>query len=480
MLVTRVGGRELVAAACERSLAAGVRIGMDVSNAKALLPSGDVCTLAHRPERDAAALTALACWMNRYAPVVAPDPPDGLLMDVSGTQRLYRGESKLLGVISAALSWLGVRSRLALASTFGCAWAVAHYGGGLAMAVPEGMERQALRALPVRALRVDQEVADGLAEVGVTTIGELLEVPRSSLPSRFGAGLLLRLDQALGNAIEMIEPVRPQPPMRVELEFDGPTTQYEAVEMASRELISGLCAELARQERGVRRMELRLTRIDAESESIVVMLSRPTRSERHLWLLMRTRLERANLGHGVEGLSLTAAHTARLRHEQSRGIGPAARADASEIEQAGAELIDTISNRLGPDAAVRFDAVESHLPERAFRAHPAGPDVRCAGVALDDAAITQAPRPSRLFARPEPATVIVLTPDGPVMSIAWRGRDWRVETSIGPERVCPEWWHDAAEAPDRDYYRVQVDGGRWLWMCRELRRWRWFVHGEWA
>jgi protein ImuB len=99
LLVTRVGGKELVAAACERSLAAGVKIGMDLSNAKALLP-GEVVTGPHRPERDATALHALACWMNRYAPIVAADPPDGLLMDVSGTEKaVSRGK----GVSSASL-----------------------------------------------------------------------------------------------------------------------------------------------------------------------------------------------------------------------------------------------------------------------------------------------------------------------------------------------------------------------------------------
>jgi protein ImuB len=129
------------------------------------------------------------------------------------------------------MSWLGLRAKLVLASTFGCAWAVAHCGGQLAI-IPEGQERETLRALPIAGLRVEEEVSEGLAEVGVTTIGELLDLPRSALPSRFGEQLLFRLDQALGSAIEIIEPVRPRPPVRAEIEFNGPTTQYEAIEMA--------------------------------------------------------------------------------------------------------------------------------------------------------------------------------------------------------------------------------------------------------
>jgi len=294
--------------------------------------------------------------------------------------------------------------------------------------IPEGQERETLRALPIAGLRVEEEVSDGLAEVGVTTIGELLDLPRSALPSRFGEQLLFRLDQALGSAIEIIEPVRPRPTVRAELEFNGPTTQYEAIEMASREVLGKLCSELATLERGVRRIELRLERVDTEPVSIVVMLSRATRNEKHLWSLLRMRLERANLGHGVDGIAMIAVHTTRLRHEQTQNLGPA-RVSSCEIESSGAELIDTIANRLGRDAAVRFEAVESHLPERAFCPVPAcGETGRRDSVASP---ITAAPRPSRLFARPEPATVIALTPDGPVMSVAWRGREWRGRRCAG-------------------------------------------------
>ena len=41
------------------------------------------------------------------------------------------------------------------------------------------------------------------------SIGELFALPRDELATRFGADLLLRLDQAIGSALETIEPIRP-------------------------------------------------------------------------------------------------------------------------------------------------------------------------------------------------------------------------------------------------------------------------------
>jgi hypothetical protein len=78
--------------------------------------------------------------------------------------------------------------------------------------------------------------------------------------------------------------------------------------------------------------------------SIVVMLSRATRNEKHLWSLLRMRLERANLGHGVDGIAMIAAHTARLKHEQTQNLGPARALVRGRVLRAR-RLIDTIANR---------------------------------------------------------------------------------------------------------------------------------------
>lgn len=116
--------------------------------------------------------------------------------------------------------------------------------------------------------------------------------------------------------------------------------------------------------------------------------------------------------------------------------------------------------------------------------------------------VTRADRPTTLLSRPEPADVMALTPDGPVLGLGWRGWRWRVVSSVGPERIGAEWWRwgaerdrseaektkrsarsrarNAAPPPDRDYFAVQVETGRWLWVCRQVGTGRWFVHGEWS
>ena len=93
-----------------------------------------------------------------------------------------------------------------------------------------------------------------------------------------------------------------------------------------------------------------------------------------------------------------------------------------------------------------------------------------------------------LLHRPEPITVMALTPDGPPARLRWRGMEQRITTSAGPERIAHEWWHEGApseqarrhEMGNRDYFKVQDERGCWLWVYRVVETGRWFVHGLWA
>jgi protein ImuB len=58
------------------------------------------------------------------------------------------------------------------------------------------------------------------------------------------------------------------------------------------------------------------------------------------------------------------------------------------------------------------------------------------------------------------------------------GRQHGVRQCFGPERIAGAWWR--GERFVRDYYRLQDESGRWLWVFRERFAGRWFVHGWWS
>ena len=475
LLVRTVASRQLVASCCERAVGVGIRLDMTLAHARALWGTRPLHIHPHQPERDERALKALAAWATRYVPRVAVDPPDGLLMDISGCERLYRGESRLLNTVANRLEWLGFKVNVASAATFGCAWAVARYGNRERRLVSGGEEVAAISPLPIEGLRIDDECIEALHEVGVERVSQVLELPRLELDARFGSDLLLRIDQALGEAMETIDPVRPSPPPSVQRTFDGPVTQLEAIVITVRKLLDELEQRLERRERGVCRLDLDVQRADASPIRQTLVLSRPSRSGAHLWGLLRPRVEALHLGFGVEGIVLTATVEGRLPHEQSSCWR--AGADGRMLDRSWGEMVDTLVGRLGPESTMRVEPVESHVPERAFRCRP----VLAEGAGTRSGArsgVVTVDRPTLVFEHPEPVEVMAMTPDGPVCRLSWRGAEHVVVDTIGPERIATEWWRERARS--RDYFKIQDDAGRWLWVFRELETGHWFVQGEWA
>lgn len=484
-VVENVQQQQRLVAADIVSRRAGVVPGMSVAEARALVKSSRVVLAPHIPARDAAALARLARWAERWSPIVEPDPPDGLRLDITGCEHLFQGEARLVRSIVRRLGKLGFTARVAAASTLGVAWAVARFGRATCSCVFDGQEREAIAPLAVNALRVDVETVAGLAEVGVRTIGEILALPRAALPSRYGRTVLDRLDQALGHQPETVFRVAHEAEFTASLDLPGGTTDWESVAAATRAVLDDLCKNLAQHESGLRRLLVRFDRSHDEPVELVVQVTRASRCPKHLWSLLRPRVEGLDMGLGVEAISLHASLVAKIEHEQ-RGLGLGLGLDSSggsgepEHEmRAIAAMLDTIANRLGADRVKRPELLASHRPERAWRLCDVGAQP---SIAHDDniAAIARALcRPTRLFDPPEPASVLAVTPDGPIHRVRWRGEDHAILDCHGPERIGGEWWR--MREPSRDYFRVQTQHGLWLWMYQESRAENaWHVHGAWA
>jgi len=471
LLVSEERQQQIVVKCCDLARQAGVKPGMPVGQARALFVADAVRLEEHDAHADRAALDKLAIWAQRLAPTVAVDEPDGLLLDVTGCARVWDGEERLVRSAISQLESIGLQAHAAVAPTFAGAWACARYGSDAV--VSRDALRAVLEPLPIEALRLDTSVVGELHALGIDRIRHLLNLPRSTLPVRFGDQVLLRLDQALGQGIETIEPVRPRHLPSVQRVFEGPTDRIEAIDAAVQELLVELCAHLMQRESGVRKLIVVLKRSDLSPERIIITLGVPSRDPQHLWKLIAPKLERTHLGFGVEAIKVHAAQIDRIDHRQLHRGG--ARSVPGGTEHAVAQLVDTLSNRLGRERVVKASLHESHAPEKSVLFSPAQDPLlkQCM-------AAVPADRPSVLFEYPTRAEVITLLPDGPVHRLSWHGGEHVIVVCLGPERLSPEWWRGAAV--ERDYFKVQSESGLWLWVCRSgvADRVRWGVHGVWA
>jgi protein ImuB len=455
----------VVHAANRAAVVAGVRVGARVVDMRALCPSLQVGWAD--PGRDRAALGRLALWARRWCPWTAVDESaggHGLVMDVTGAAHLWGGEAALLRAIEGDFAVAGLTARVALAPTWGAAWALARYGGERAIDAE-------VAGLPVAALRLEGEVVELLHRLGLRTVGALATVPRLSLARRFSraalaANPLLRLDQVTGHLAEPVCPPDAPPVFRADARLAEPIFDPSHHLPG---LAEDLCGQLAAQGMGARRVRLSVFRSDGEVSRIEAAVAEASRDARHLAWLFRDRVEKLDAGFGFDLISFEAVVAEPLARVQADLTGK--REEGLELGQ----LMDRLAVRFGPGAISRPAMRGSHIPERA--------QARSGTQVVE----IVAERPVSLFSPPEEVQVVYPMPEGPPAQFVWRRQTHKVARYQGPERIAPEWWLDRPGTRLRDYFKVEDESGMRFWLFREGAFHdgrggapRWFIHGMFA
>jgi len=468
--VHTVGSRRVVRAACAAAQELGLYSGMALAQAQALVPNLHVAEAT--PEEDDASLRELARWAINYSPVVAPDPPDGLWIDIAGAAHLFGGEVELLDDLTSRLTRQGIAAKAAVADAPGTAWAVARYGAG--GVVPTGRNVEAVAPLSIRSLRIVPDKLSALHRLGIERVGQLAAMPRAPLVRRFGRDVALRLDQTMGHVFEPIAPLIIKDAPTASLAFAEPIGRLEDLKTVVLRLAKDLCRQLERRGEGVRRLDLLCQRVDQKSACLRVGTARANRDAVHLAKLFDERLQTIDPGFGIEEIVLVASKVEPLAEiqVQARGLG-----DEGAGEADIGQLVDRLGARIGMKKIYRLAPVQSLVPER--MAHKIPPLSPPSGSAWPE----NLPRPTRLLDPPESVVATALLPDHPPRFFVWRKVKHTVTKADGPERITPEWWNGGKGSAARDYYRVETEQGGRFWIFRDAptaEGGRWWMHGFFA
>ena len=469
------GRKRVIYAADNLALELGLRPGMAISKAQALI--SELTIKESDPSADLEALERLALWaLKRYSPMVCADPPDGLIIDVMGAAHLHGGEEAMLAGMIDALSDFGVKARGAIADTCGAAHALARFVATPITICPPTESSTAILRLPIYALRLPLTTVVDLRALGFDRIVDLTSQPRPPLILRFGHQLGLRLDQALGSVSEPIDPVRLEDMIEIRRVFAEPIGAPETIAKYIGKLVVLLCERLERNGVGVKRMDLLCHRTDNVIEAVRIGLAKPVRDVKRLTRLLCDKIETIDPGWGIEVMRIAATETESLIPKQMTSLL------LEETQADVTDLLDTLSNRIGSDRLYRFAPVASDVPERSVKRVPASaPDVGGGWP-------KRWPRPTRLLSPPESIETMALMPDYPPVSFSWRGKRRRVQAADGPERIFGEWWkRDAELTTVRDYFRIEDETGERYWIYRAgdgedmgTGSQRWFMHGIFA
>ncbi|RZJ18754.1 MAG: DNA polymerase Y family protein [Brevundimonas sp.] len=476
-MIEKVGGSLGLAAVDPAAAQVGLTPGMTLADAQARTPL--LRTVVHRPDLDDALLAQVLEDFGRFTPMIALDPPHGVMLDVTGCAHLFGDETGLARALKGRVGRAGLQARVALAGTPQCARALARFGSG-GLFTPE-QDRVAVRRLPVAALELPDKVEQALRRAGLKRIGDLDDRPRAPLAARFGADFPARLARVLGDEDVRITSHRPPPPIVVDRIFFEPISAPEDVERVLSVLLVETADRLDQAGLGGRVFEAGFYRVDGVTRRIMTRTGRPTRDADVILRLFRERLAALanplDPGFGFDQIRMAVITAETLAQTQRSLDGD------RPTDEDFSRLIDRLTARLGPEAVLRFAPYDSHMPERAQRMIPAAAHVSDGDWPAPD---PDAPplRPLQMFHPPQPVETLAEVPDGSPLRFRWRRILHQVVRSEGPERINGEWWR-APDQRTRDYYRVEDSEGRRFWLFRqglygETAEPRWFIHGLFA
>lgn len=343
----------------------------------------------------------------------------------------------------------------------GAAPAVRSVAGNTDRIAAPGQTYGALSALPIAALRLEPEMTAQLGRLGLRRVGDLLGQPRAGLARRFGRGLVMRMDQAMGSAPEPVSPAKPSDHFAVRMTLPDPIGLVEDVMAGLDRLLPRLCKSLEEKGKGARRVALHAYRSDHGIEVIEVGLARPSFDPARIRPLLELQIDKIDAGFGIDMLRLVAVQVEPVHEAVVVGHLQAGAAVQARLNKVNAldDLVGRLGARVGLDAIRRMHPADSHIPEKSHKI-----------LAAAWSEPHEGPWPAPSNPRP-----LLLWPPEPVHAPAvprlpevfrWRGQDLTRVRAIGPERLAPEWWLDDPNwrSGTRDYWVTDTGCGQRLWL----------------
>lgn len=448
------GRRSVVRVADDLAQQAGVRPGLELNMAYAMVPTLEVYERTPAKERDA--LQRLAIHAGVFTPTVCIDGDGTLLLEISGSRRLYGGLNRLLTDLRHRMQSLGYRFRTAVMPTPASASLIANTGEATCVTHLSQIVSH-IGWVPITQLDIPTKHHSLLTGMGVRCVRDLLRLPRADLARRFSPDLILTLDRLVGREPD---PRRVfVPPVGFTDSFDLPweTTSHEQLLPPVRELLERLQNHLTQRQGGVMRVDWLLCHIQERATKIPVRMTIPRRQASLLFELTRTAFDRTQLPCPVSRLVIQAPPAERISAVNLSCI-PSDQSHSARYHPD--DLPDLLGNRLG-SAAVRGIRLQAdHRPERAWL--PCAPGQGGTG---DAQGLIRGRRPVWLLRKPKPLQCQMGHP-------CMQGILLLHQES---ERLVSGWWDGHPMA--RDYFRAQRSDGTWLWIFRDLKTQRWYLHG---
>ena len=427
-----------------------------------------VCALQRSKAEEYAARNILLECAAGFSPSIEDRSDDCsfvCVIDIAGTEKLYRPPSILGKTLLNRVRLLGFACSIAIASNFHAAVCLArNLDVGRLTVVSAGDESAALAPLPPSLLDLTEDQREVFSLWGIKSLGALAALPEKPLVARMGQeGNRLR-KMAMGALPHLFAPIEPVFSLEEVIEFDFPVENLESLLFVTNTMLEQLIARAVNRAMALRTVTAVLSLESKGSHSRTVKPALPS-NDRQLWIkLLHLDLE----SHPPDAAILTLRLRAEPGHTSKVQLG------LFSPQLPDALRLDVTLARIR--AIVGEDAVGSPVLSDTHR--PDSPKLRPFQVELGSSS-----RVVRTFAtvrqlRPPEEVWISFCEHRPA-SFSFRRERYDVACSYGPWLVGGEWWSASRWGFQQWDLIARSQSGETLYCCvaRDLMDNRWQMVG---
>lgn len=330
-IVVHYRGR--IVSLCERAEAAGLRIGMRLSQAHALLLSGNSTeprgyTADQGDEKSAATeqrrptVEFITFVEERYRPFWE-EVLDLCVAHLGSVEPCQPGEVfvNLTGLTHPDEALVNLQQAIVEKTGFTCltAWGPSKLVARLGVTSPIDLTdlSRSLDPLPITRLwPLNAKTIEHLQALGITTIGLLRRIDTVRLAEHFGREARRLQDLARGLDHSPVKPLYPPREIIMQQTLPDGSNDLEALERCLQELVRQTARELRRRQESCGRVSMRVMTEDGKEATVSLRLRDPSNDEHVLTRVGRALLERLSVTTPIVNLFFRASECRRSQSRQ--------------------------------------------------------------------------------------------------------------------------------------------------------------------
>lgn len=460
----------------------GVEPGMTRLQAEAC---AELVIRKRQPAQEESAQQALLDCGIRFSPHLESTAPGTVIVDLTGTERLFGSAHKLGRELARCAENCGFEVNVGIAANPDASLHAARGFSGISI-LPAGEESVRLGPLPVEVLQPPEEILDVLDSWGIRDFRALAALPAVPITERLGQQGLHLQRLASGKEQRELAPAAQPLCFRESIELEESVELLEPLAFVLNRLLDHSMARLQARSLATDMVELELAleihpdrQLEAASfvqpESFhrrTLKLHVPTQETKILLKLLQLDLAAHPPSAPVKKITLEL-QPARLRHMQT-GLFQSLAPEPGKLEIALARLraVTGEQDEQGRGRVGSPAVADSHQPD-SFLVLPF-----VSGAAAPIGECLPSPRLAlRLFRPPLPA-LVELRNEAPA-KVIFNGSKSEVLDASGPWRGSGEWWRTGAQWRREEWdLALSMNGNRGLFrLFRDLTSGRWFVEG---